>query len=371
LRVRLSLAGRVLTERSFANRHPRGSWQVALPFLRADLAVVVDVFSGELRISACIAVRSLDWSGGGAWSQVVDARDVTVARFAPSAGRIGGSAGVHPPAIEDARWGRSKPCSPVVLRFYVDDNRRSLAAAGQLAKQALFPDDPPFVFNTVACVGCDPGDDERRYNDPGSPWFNVFFGYYQIDCGKDAWSRPFAYRSAGGQESAVIADEIIRLGMADWIWFSNWMYGLPQDVAHRYSCTGARRATVSEQELHEIGRRRWHRVRLEGITVASCEEGQADGARRLVHNTPLDRLWRRSFGPARSRSGWPESFTPVTLEAVSDLCYWEDDEEFHTMVFGATARAGTDPAFLQAQLTALHRVIETSYPAIGFPLGLG
>jgi hypothetical protein len=269
--------------------------------------------------------------------------------------------------IEDAMWGRSLPCSPAVLRFHVDDRRRSLAAAGRRAKQTLFAEDPPIIFNTVACVGCGPGDEERRYNDPDSVWFNVFFGYYQIDCAKGAWSRPFAYQSGAGEESVVIGDELIRLGVADWIWFSNWMYGLPQDVARRYSSAGARRATVSEQERHQIGRRWWHRVRLEGVEVPSCEEGQRPGERRLVHNTPLDGIWRRSFGPARRRPGWRHSFAPVTLEAISDLCYWEDDDEFHTVVFGATARAGTDPSFLQVQLTALRAVMETSYPDMGFP----
>lgn len=375
LRVRFSFAGRVLMERSFTARRPRFRWQVAVPVVRADVAIVIDAFSGEVRISAHLAVPSplrspgRAWRQSRAWRQVVDVSGATVVRFAPSVGRVGASTAVHPPMIDDARWGRSLPCSPAVLRFFVDDDRRVMAAAGRLAKRDLFAEQPPFVFNTVACVGCDPGRMDRAYNDPDSPWFNVFFGYYQIDCAKAAWSRPFAYRSAAGAESVVAADELVRLGLADWIWFSNWMYGLPGDVAVRYSSAGAHRATVSDQEVHQIGRRRWHRVRLEGVEVASCQEGEDPGAGRLARNTPLSAMWRRSFGPARRRPQWPQSFAPVTLEAVSDLCYWEDDEAFHTVVFGGTARAGTDPAFLQTQLSALQAVIETSYPGLGFPPG--
>lgn len=339
---------------------------MALPFVRAELVMVVDVFSGEVRASARVAVRGPVRSRGGAWRQVVDISSLTVARFAPSVGRVGGSTAVHPPMVDDAQWGHSLPCSPAVLRFFIDDSRRSLASAGQRVKRALFAEHPPFVFNTVACVGCDPGSDDRRYNDPRSPWFNVFFGYYQIDCAKDAWSRPFAYRSAAAADSVVVADDLIRLGLADWLWFSNWMYGLPEDLALRYSSSGGRRATVSDQGLHQIGRKRWHRVRVEGVEVASCQEGDRAGHRRLAHNSPLSAIWRRSFGPVRRRSHWPQSFQPVTLEAVSDMCYWEDDQAFHTVVFGATSSAGTDPAFLQTQLKALRAVIETSYPDVGF-----
>lgn len=386
LRVRFSFAGRVVMERSFTARRPqpqpwplrarivgptRGRWQVALPLVRADVAIVIDVFSVEARISAHLAVpsplrsRPRAWRQSRAWMQVDDAREATVVRFAPSVGRIGAPPCTHLWSM--TLWGRSLPCSPAVLRFFVDDDRRAMAAGWQSGtcspstRRLCSTPSPASVVILASRTG--------RYNDPDSPWFNVFFGYYQIDCAKAAWSRPFAYRSGAGAESVVIADELVRLGLADWIWFSNWMYGLPEDVAVRYSSAGAHRATVSDQEVHQIGRRRWHRVRLEGVEVASCQEGEGSGARRLARNTPLSAIWRRSFGPARRRPQWPQSFAPVTLEAVSDLCYWEDDEEFHTIVFGATARAGTDPAFLQTQLSALRAVIETSYPGLGFPLG--
>lgn len=367
LRLAVALAGRTLMERSFTASRPKARFHVALGFLSADLAIVFDVFSGELRASASVAVRNVMRPSKGQWRRLIDASDVTVVRFAPSVGRVAGSTAVHVPTIDDDQWGRSLPCSPVILRVFVDDAKRLLAPAGQRAKRALFPQHPPFVFNTVACVGCDPGDDERRYNDPDSHWFNVFFGYYQIDCPKQLWSRPFGYRSASGAESVIVADDILRIGLADWNWFSNWMYGLPSDVALAYSSPETSRATVGDQELHQIGAKWWHRVRLNDVDVASCHEGPGDGARRLVHNSPLDLIWRRSFGPSCPRRQWPSSFPPTRLLAVCELCYWEDDEEFHTVFFGATAQAETDPGFIQTQLSALHAIIETDYPGLGFP----
>lgn len=366
LRLAVAWAGRTLMERSFTSSRPNARVHVALPFVRADLAIVFDVFSGELRGSAYMAVRRVMRRSKGRWTRLVDGSEVTLLRFAPSVGRVAGSAAVHVPTIDDVRWGRSLPCSPVILRFFVDDARRLLAPAGQRAKRALFAPYPPFVFNTVACVGGETSDRDRRYNDPDSHWFNVFFGYYQIDCPKELWSRPFGYRSAAGAESVVVADDIVRVGLADWNWFSNWMYGLPSDVALAYSSPETSRATVSDQELRRIGTKWWHRVRLTNVDVASCHQGASDSARRLVHNSPLDLIWRRSFGPSCPRPQWPNSFPPTQLQAVCEVCYWEDDDEFHTVFFGATARAETDPGFLQTQLSALHAVIETDYPGLGF-----
>jgi len=364
LRARLSFGKRVVGESSFTSGRPRWRWRVATRVMRAEFAVVVDVFAGELRVCADVAVHHR--ARGGSWRQLIDLDEVTVVCFGPSVGRVGGSTAVHAPVFEDASWGHSLPCSPAILRFFVDDRKRWLVPVGQLAKDSLFPEHPPFVFNTVACVGGGGGGD-RRYNDPDSPWFNVFFGYYQLDCAKVLWSRPFGYRSAAGERSMVEGDDLLRLGMADWNWFSNWMYGIPGDIARRYSSLGTSRATVSDPEVRPVGSKRWHRIRLQDVEVASCHQGSGQGARRLVKNSPLAPVWRQAFGPPIRRQPALPSFVPTTLDAVCDLSYWEDDDYFHTIVFGATALSGTEPGFLAAQLGSLQAVIQGSYSDLGFP----
>ncbi|MHB1535578.1 MAG: hypothetical protein ACYC1D_13410 [Acidimicrobiales bacterium] len=288
------------------------------------------------------------------------------AAIRPGVGQIADSVVVHAPVVDDPRWGRSQLRTPAVLRLFVDDSRRAGTSVGARVKQVLFPAHPPFVFNTVACVGGVDKDAPGLYSDPESHWFNVFLGYYRVDCNKSLWSRPFAYRAAEAAASAVDPDDILRLGKADWNWFSNWIYGLPADVALSCSSLDGDEVTISEPRTVLIGGRRWHQLRLSGARMASCYQAGAPGARRLVRHFPLAGLWRRAFGLPYPRPQFPQSFLATSLEAVCSLSYWEDNTAFHTVIFGASAAVGTDPGFIAVQQTALHQVIEQAYPALGF-----
>ena len=366
LRLRLAFRGRTVVNRTFTGEGPQARIAVACKFFKADLTAVVDVFAGEVRIVMGVAVRRHAKAGTTAgWKPLFGAR-LVVFRFAPAAGQVAGSAVVHAPTVDDAVWGRSQLCTPAVLRLFVDESHRAGTPVGRLVKQVVFPDHPPFVFNTVACVGGVADGGPGLYSDPESHWFNVFLGYYQVDCDKRLWSRPFAYRAAAGAASAVEPDDILRLGMADWNWFSNWMYGVPSDVAMLYTSVGAEDVTITEPQLVGIGSSRWHQLRFSGVQTASCYQASAFGGRRLVRNSPLGAVWRRAFGLAHPRPQFPRSFVPTSLEAVCDLCYWEDDAAFHTVIFGASAAVGTDPGFIATQRAALHQVIERAYPTLGF-----
>jgi hypothetical protein len=54
------------------------------------------------------------------------------------------------------------------------------------------------------------------------------------------------------------------------------------------------------------------------------------------------------------------------VDAAFDIAYWEDETEFHTVMFGGTAVAGSDPDFLDAQVAATRKVIGSAYPKLGF-----
>lgn len=355
--VHLGLAwrGRSLLGRSFAVGRSPARLAADLKIVKVGVALQLDVFAGEV-------VLSLDRSFKG--RAPVCTRRVLL-RFAPSLGRIADSVVVHAPVVDDAAWGRSQLCTPAVLRLFVDDSRRFGTPVGARVKEILFPDHPPFVFNTVACVGGVYEDAPGLYGDPESHWFNVFLGYYQVDCDKSLWSRPFAYRAAESAASVVDPDEVLRLGKADWNWFSNWIYGVPGDVALSWSSLGGDEVTVAEPRLVLIGGRRWHQLRLSGAQMASCYEAGVP-ARRLVRHFPLGALWRRAFGLPHPRPQFPQSFVATSLEALCSLCYWEDDTTFHTVIFGACAAVGTNPGFIAVQQAALQRVIEQAYPSLGF-----
>jgi hypothetical protein len=321
-----------------------------LPLLPIELGVWVDVFAGEVRA---------EWRAGRV------RRDVVV-RFDPAVGEIGGTVDFVEPVVDDPRFGRSQLCTPAILRMHVDDGKREISDAGRLVKETLFPEEGPFVFNTIACVGEADGEARGAYPNPSSPWFNLFFGCYQIDVPRPAWSRPFGYRAADGVRSQVAFDDITKLGKADWNFFSNWMYGVPRAAIDPHNGTDPV-ATEQRPEPERIGETLWHSAAIEGVTCVSTYESDTPGAGRLVTNSLIDDVWRRAFGLPNPQRGSDVSFVPTTLRAEFHMAYTADDAAYHTLICGGTARVPVDRELLDAQMAAIRTVIETGYPACGFP----
>lgn len=287
--------------------------------------------------------------------------------YAPAHGSVGGEEEAHPPIFRDPEFGQTKMSSKNVTRIFVEDRYRRLANVGQVVKRTLWDDYPDWVFNTVACVGAFDAEGRGSYSDPTSPWFNVFLGYYQIDAPKDdGWDRPFGYESADGAASQVRVDEIIRLGKSDWNYFSNWMYGVPAGMAEQHNEVDVRLVRAEQTDAGAIGEGSWHRLRIDGPRFVSAYEADADGAEKLVRNSVLSGMWRKAFGIPNPRPEFPSSFIPTTLEADMYIAYWEDDEAFHTTIFGGTAPSGANPAFLERQMAAAKHVIAMNYRTLGF-----
>jgi hypothetical protein len=336
-------------------------FKLSLPILKLDAEFELDPFLGELRATGFLKVW---WLG---WHTVLDADDDVLMRFCPAVGQIAESPAVIEPRVDHRRFGRSQLCTPAVLRIFVDEQERAVADVGQIVKEKMFPDHPPFAFNTVACVGRVAEDGvPGLYSDPNSIWFNVFFGYYQLDCPKPEWSRPFGYRSAARINSEIEAEDVARLGKSDWNWFSNWMYGVPIEDVLPHSSIDMSVIEVETSPPTQIGATKWHGLSLSRVDVASCYESGARDAGKLVHNTIIDDVWRRSFGLPNPRPDHPVSFIPTTIKAQVHMAYWEDERAFHTLIFGGTTAMDADPDFLEAQLAAVESVIERNYPRQGF-----
>jgi len=336
---------------------------LSLGLVRFDLGFDADMFAGELTWSLEVSVRQ----PGGSWRRRYGHSRLAF-RFDPSLGEVAASAAPHPPSVNDPHFGKSQPCTPTILRFHVDDDERALCRVGSVVKGEMFPTYPPFVFNTVACVGAFPAGGPGAYTDPVSIWFNTFLGYYQLDCAKDRWSRPFGYQKADGCNSVPVPEDLVRLGKSDWNWFSNWDYGVPTDVLLRYSSVPST-THADNRGLVTVGTSQWHKVEVSGTEAASCYVADAPGARTLDHdNTVLEVTWRRSFGGPSPRPKYASSFIPTVVDAVVYMAYREDDTHFHTVIFGGTMQAGTKATFLVAQLQAVKAVMTVHYPGLGFPL---
>jgi hypothetical protein len=287
----------------------------------------------------------------------------------PTIGKVGGSVRTHAPVVNDPQIGRSRSIVPIVGRIDVDDSPKLVARMGGIAKATFFADYPSFVFNVCFAVGdfglfFRPG----LYADPHSHWFNVFIGYYQLDVPKATWNRPFAYEAAGARP-AIRLEDIIRIGKADWNFFSNYMYGVPLDCIKPHNQVDLS-TPCRNLGSHTIGSRFWDLVEIEEVKVVSGYESDSPGARKLVNNSILTPLWRRTFGLPRTRPDFPESFIRTDIRARLYLSFSEDAESYHTVIFGGTVNksfpSSLNERFLDLQLTACRAIISRHYPHLGF-----
>jgi hypothetical protein len=345
---------------------PSGPTPVATDFVRGELEVAIEPFSGAVSATAELSVRE-PATEPPVWKTVINRTDPNVVLIDPTKGEVAGSASTEAPIV--VGFGPNGPSGDGVTRFHISDDVRMLADVGRIVKEQLFADTPPLTLNIVACCGRPVGaaDGPGTYGDPESPWFNVFFGIYQMDCAKaDGWTRPFAYERAAGVNSTVHGEDLARVGTADWNWFSNYLYGVPRHVCEQYSHIDMSKVTFSPIVTETHGTSQWHRLTMSGVVVASAYESSAPGAERLVTNSALTPTWQSSFGLPCPRPGYSTSFIPTTLRSTLLMAYVEDDHGFHTLMFGGTAAVTTDASFLDAQVAAVTKTIVDRYPAAGF-----
>ena len=357
----LCLRGRRIWGHTFSEATPSRRHRIRFGLARATVHVESDMFGGDVTWRFHLERRGRRRT----WRTVVDTGPRTVLHFDPAVGEVDGRTDSIAPEMLDTRFGKCQTCTPSILRIHVDGQTRHLCEVGSVVKDVMFRDYPPFVFNTVACVGAFPPGSHGQYPDPSSIWFNTFVGYYQLDCAKPAWTRPFGYESASGLASVPAPEDLTRLGKSDWNWFSNWDYGVPRDVLIPLSTVDMTAIGYNLRGPVRIGSTQWHELELEDVEVASCYVADTPG-RQLVQNTILDEVWKKSFGTPVSRPTFPTSFVPTRVNALVDMAYWEDEAAYHTVIFGGTARVGTDPDFLTAQVDATKKVIERFYPDRGF-----
>jgi hypothetical protein len=289
--------------------------------------------------------------------------------FDPTPGSVGGSVWAHEPFVNDPQLGRSRSVVPIINRIHVEDPPGLGARMGAIAKRIFFRNYPAFVFNVCFAVGdfsliLRPG----LYGDPHSHWFNVFMGYYQLDAPKTTWTRPFGYASASPR-ALVAFEDILRLGKSDWNYFSNYMYGVPEDCIEPYNKPDLSTPCRNLGRL-AIGHRLWDSIEIEEVEVVSAYQSGTSGAQRLVYNSILTPMWRRTFGLPCPRPDFPQSFIGTKLLARIYMSFSEDEDSYHTVLFGGTVNksfpASLNGRFLQLQMQACRETIERHYAHLGF-----
>lgn len=288
----------------------------------------------------------------------------------PTIGQINGSFRAHAPAIDDPEFGRSRSIVPLIQQIRLDDTPRIGPKMGLYAEKIFFAGYPDFVFNVCFAVGNFSLFGTGLYADPHSIWFNVFFGYYQLDVPKSLWSRPFGYSNSSFLSGDIVFEDVARLGKADWNYFSNYMYGVPLDCILPFNDVNMKTISCTKHPRQQIGARFWDHIELNNVVVASGYQSNRERERRLVNNSIITPIWRRTFGLPHPRPDFPESFVSTNMRAKIYLSFWEDDDFYRTMIIGGTANNsfGQDKneKFLKAQLKSCHEIIVNHFPTLGF-----
>jgi hypothetical protein len=299
----------------------------------------------------------------------------TVIRKAPMVGEVKNAIFIHGADFSSRKFGESR-AFPAVLEIVIDDEEREPGNVGRLVKRALFPHDGRLLFNVAFSCG-DPGLwGKGLYTDPRSIWFNVFFGYYELDAPVATWARPFGYRQDGDRFQPELSD-VVRIGKADWNYFSNRLYGVPLAAIAPHDAFDMEKIGHQHLGRVRIGESWWDHVVLEGVEVVSAytapgEKGRLEDADRL-----FSPIWRAIFGRPCPRPEATRSFFPVPMRAELYMAWAKatdvdvEGPVWRTLIFGGTVRSDhprPDEAreFLHLQLDAVRKVMAHAYARDGF-----
>jgi hypothetical protein len=293
-------------------------------------------------------------------------------RGAPLVGEIKGRYKVEPAVIEDPRFGNSS-ARPQVLEIIVSDEEQWPLGVGKIVNEIFFDRAPPIIFNV--CFSCHETDDDDQsdYANPESHWFNVFFGFYEIDVPAAEWGRPFGFKNAT-DEWEIEFDDLLRIGKSDWNYFSNYMYGVPWWKAcgcNRLDDSGVKN-TVLDREV-DIAGVRYVECEVDGMEVVSAHRAGEEKLRRNV--TFITKVWQKQFGTCEPKPGFGESFFPVRMR-MRFLIGWKEEHDFDlscmaykTFIYGGSInkhwegvdedRKKFNDEFLQAQMTAVREAAAT------------
>ncbi|MBW2278364.1 MAG: hypothetical protein JRF63_12795 [Deltaproteobacteria bacterium] len=287
-------------------------------------------------------------------------------RGVPLLGEIGDRFEVVPAVIDDPEFGRSSSYTNV-LEIIVSNHERWPLGVGSLVNKLFFATDPEIVFNV--CFSCHRPDRDKlsEYADPRSHWFNVFFGFYEIDVPCDEWERPFGFKTKDERDLQIEFNDLKRIGKSDWNYFSNYLYGVPRQIAHEHDDLDDSEVETSvADDPVDVDGKRFLECEVDGLEVVS---GYTAPDAKLLNNVWFfSKIWRDKFGTCGPKAGFDESFFGVRMK-MRFLIRWKREfdndlncDAYKTFIYGATINKSYhdtefNERFLDAQMEAVKKAV--------------
>ena len=285
----------------------------------------------------------------------------------PLVGEFKGRFFVEPPKLPTRKFGRATRM-PTLLEILVSDEKQWPLDIGKKVNDIFFSGKPPIVFNVCFCCARPSLFRGGNYANPRSHWFNVFFGFYEIDVPKSSWDKPFGFVDA--QSLTPDFEELARIGKSDWNYFSNYIYGVPGDECAKYDAVPQDGiSTEIIDSAVEINKKQFVEAKIEGVEVVSGYVSKKDGKRLLNNNSFFSPIWRTVFGRPRKKKAFATSFIPTRMKMQFLARYeegWDADlgeDAYKTFIYGGTVNMDykgsvDNDAFLGAQMTAVKKAIK-------------
>jgi hypothetical protein len=172
--------------------------------------------------------------------------------------------------------------------------------------------------------------------------------------------------------------DIVRIGKADWNYFSNRVYGVPLDAIRPHDAFDLGRIGHARRGRVRIGESWWDHVALDGVEVVSAYTAPGEQGRLEKADPDFTPFWRLAYGAPCPRPEATVSFAPTKMRAELYLSHRKATDPadvkgpvWRTLIFGGTVRAdwpdrAAADAFLALQLDAVRKVMARDYPGDGF-----
>lgn len=222
----------------------------------------------------------------------------------PTIGEINGKYFVEIKGINDNVFGRTRE-SVGVYEIEVKDKPKVLKV-GKIIKDMMFSDYPDFLLNIIATSAYVNEKGISDYANPLSHWYNVFYGFYEINVPVDKVSSAYGFDVNGN----VIPMDIIKIGLCDWNLVTAYMYGVPLEYCKdNVKITGYEQIRLINKSV-KIGNFTYQEVEfgnIIGTSVYPAKESLVDNAFYISD------MLQKSWGKHGYIEGYNQPFPPVRM----------------------------------------------------------
>lgn len=259
--------------------------------------------------------------------------------------------------MDDPKFGKSRTNSET-FKIEISEHPKGLQV-GKIIKRLMFQDYPDFYVNIIASSPIVNNNGISDFPNPQSHWFNVFYGFYEIDLPIHSFSSPFGFDS----NNHVIPIEIIKFGLCDWNIITSYLYGVPYELCEEnVKITGNEKMSVINDSI-KIGKYFYKEIEFSDILVTSSYPAKS----KLDTHSPIAKLLQKEWGIYNYIKGYDIPFPTVRMAGrfyiTSMISYNHDINCFcyKTIVAGGVVNMNhPDPHFNQEFLNKQMQSIRQS-----------